>query len=119
LARFVFFDEAGVDSNIQNEYALAERGERACFKRNNGRRKRTGLIAGMGKDGLKAPFRFHGNVNGVILEEYFREHLVKGLKVGQIVVLDNASYHKRVGIRKAVEEAGCELLFLPTYFRQI
>ncbi len=37
------------------------------------------------------------------------------LKLGQIVDLDNASYHKRVGIRKAVEEAGCELLFLPTY----
>lgn len=111
----MFFDEAGVDSNIQQEYALAESKERAYFKRSNGRRKRTGLIAGIGKEGLKAPFRFHGNVNGEILEKYFREHLVKELKAGQIVVLDNASYHKRVGIKKAVEEAGCELLFLPTY----
>jgi len=69
----------------------------------------------MGLDGLKAPFQIRGNVNGEMVEKYFKEYLVKELKPGQIVVLDNASYHKRKGIQKAVEEVGCKLLFLPAY----
>lgn len=69
----------------------------------------------MGLDGLKAPFQIRGNVDGEIVEKYFKEYLVKELKSGQIVVLDNASYHKRKGIQKAVEEVGCKLLFLPAY----
>jgi transposase len=73
------------------------------------------LIAGMGFDCLKAPFRVVGNVDGEMVEKYFKEHLVKELRPEQIVVLDNASYHKRKGIRVAVEEAGCKLLFLPAY----
>ena len=97
IEKQVFFDESGVDSNIQNEYALAESYNRAYGKRSNGRRNRTGLLSGMGKDGLKAPFRFHGNVDGEVVERYFREHLVKELTPGQIVELDNASYHKRKG----------------------
>jgi transposase len=69
----------------------------------------------MGMKGLKAPFRVKGNVDGEMVEKYFREHLVKELETGQIVVLDNASYHKRKGIQRVIEEAGCKLLFLPAY----
>ena len=69
----------------------------------------------MGLDGLKAPFQIKGNIDGEIVEKYFKEHLVKELKPGQIVVLDNASYHKRKGIQRVLEEVGCKLLFLPAY----
>ena len=69
----------------------------------------------MGLDGLKAPFQIRGNVNGEMVEKYFKEYLVKELKPGQIVVLDNASYHKRKGIQRVLEEVGCKLLFLPAY----
>ena len=69
----------------------------------------------MGLDGLKAPFQIKGNIDEEIVEKYFKEHLVKELKPGQIVVLDNASYHKRKGIQRVLEEVGCKLLFLPAY----
>ena len=31
------------------------------------------------------------------------------------IVIDNASFHKGENIRKIVEEAGCELWYLPAY----
>ena len=34
---------------------------------------------------------------------------------GKVLVLDNASFHKGGRIRDLVEEAGCELLYLPPY----
>jgi len=115
LDKFVFFDESGVDEHMQNDYALSEKGIRAYGERGNGRKKRIGLIAAIGAKGLKAPFQVEGNVDGEFLEKYFREYLVQELEEGQVVVMDNASYHKRAGIKEAIEEAGCKLLFLPTY----
>jgi transposase len=37
--------------------------------------------------------------------------LVPKLKKMQIVVMDNASIHKRKEIREAIEKAGCHLVF--------
>jgi putative transposase len=111
----IFFDETGIDSNIQNDYALSEKGKRAYGKKSNGRRNRTNLLEGLGVDGLKAPFRFQGNINGDILVKYFADFFVPELKPGDIVVMDNASFHKRKEIKKAIEEAGCFLLKLPSY----
>jgi transposase len=111
----VFFDEAGVDSDIQNDYALSEKGKRAYGKRSNGRRSRVNLLAGLGIDGLKAPFRFYGNINGEILKKYFIDVFVKELKPNSVVVMDNASFHKSKEIKKAIEEQGCILLKLPAY----
>ncbi|MBE9033503.1 transposase, partial [filamentous cyanobacterium LEGE 11480] len=41
--------------------------------------------------------------------------LVPALKPGQVVVMDNASFHKSERMRQLIEQAGCVLLFLPPY----
>lgn len=45
----------------------------------------------------------------------FQEWLKKQLKPNQILILDNAAFHKGEKIRQLVESAGCELLYLPPY----
>lgn len=40
---------------------------------------------------------------------------VPALKPGQVVVRDKASFHKLVTIRELIAQAGCQLLFLPSY----
>ena len=37
------------------------------------------------------------------------------LKPGDVVVLDNLSSHKVIGVREAIEAAGARLLYLPPY----
>ncbi len=37
------------------------------------------------------------------------------LKPGQVVVIDNATFHKGGRIEQLIHDAGCELLYLPPY----
>ena len=37
------------------------------------------------------------------------------MKAGQILVLDNVSFHKSDEVKQAVESVGATVLFLPTY----
>ena len=41
--------------------------------------------------------------------------LVPALKPGQVVILDNATFHKSEKTRRLIENAQCNLLFLPPY----
>lgn len=41
--------------------------------------------------------------------------LIPELKVGQVVILDNASFHKSQTSLEMIRQAGCEVLFLPPY----
>lgn len=41
--------------------------------------------------------------------------LIPKLKPGQVLILDNASFHRSEESKKLVEAAGCKLLFLPPY----
>ena len=37
------------------------------------------------------------------------------LKTGQFLVIDQATFHKRGCISQLIEDAGCQLLYLPPY----
>ncbi|QGP58703.1 hypothetical protein PsalMR5_02908 [Piscirickettsia salmonis] len=41
--------------------------------------------------------------------------LIPCLSPGETVIMDNASFHKSKGVKEAIEDAGCHLLFLPPY----
>lgn len=41
--------------------------------------------------------------------------LIKELKRGQIVILDNAKFHKSQKTKELIESVGCRILFLPPY----
>lgn len=41
--------------------------------------------------------------------------MIRELSTGQILILDNATFHKGDRIRELVESAGCELQYLPPY----
>jgi transposase len=41
--------------------------------------------------------------------------LVPELRPGDVVVMDNLGSHKVAGVRRAIEAAGCGLLYLPPY----
>lgn len=41
--------------------------------------------------------------------------LVPVLKPGQVVTMDNATFHKGGRIEQLIREAGCQVLYLPPY----
>jgi transposase len=114
--RLVYVDESGLEQNFQREFGYGLRGERLLGER-SGKRfvERHSVIAGFCCGKFMAPWVFKGYCDTEVVLAWVRGVLVPELKTGQIVVMDNASFHKSPLIREAIELAGCELWFLPVY----
>jgi len=114
--REVFYlDECGVEHRLYQEYGRAPRGERLYAEVAGSRRHRTSIISVSQNAKLVAPFVFEGSCNTEVVDTYFEMVLLPALPRGSVIVLDNASFHQSPSTQKLVADAGCELLFLPTY----
>ena len=47
--------------------------------------------------------------------DFTSQLLCPTLKRGQVVVIDNLSFHKGERVRQLIEAKGCELIYLPPY----
>ncbi len=51
----------------------------------------------------------------MVFEVWIERCLIPNLKPGQILVIDNATFHKGGRIEQLMEAAGCEIWYLPPY----
>ena len=58
---------------------------------------------------------FNGYCDSKVFETYVEKCLVPELIPGKIIILDNAAFHKSLRTRQLIEEAKCQLFFLPSY----
>lgn len=77
--------------------------------------ERESFIAGKIGKRIIAPFCFKGMCNTQVVNTWISRVLVPVLKPGQVVVMDNASFHKSAKTKELIESAGCKLIFLPPY----
>jgi len=73
------------------------------------------MIAGLCNKKIIAPLVFEGTCNSILFETYIKDFLIKELKQGQVVVMDNIRFHKRKEIEELIKSVGASILFLPTY----
>lgn len=64
---------------------------------------------------LFAPFLFEGYSNKAVYETYVERVLAPALRKGQVVIIDNASFHKSQKVIDLIEVVGCRVIFLPPY----
>lgn len=93
----------------------SRKGERLVDKTPHGHWKTSTLVAGLRGDGVVAPVVFDGPINGTSFRAYVEQALVRVLRAGDIVVMDNLSSHKVAGVREAIEAAGATVRYLPPY----
>ncbi len=62
-----------------------------------------------------APLTFEGSCNKDLFEAWLKDCLLPVLDPGDIIIIDNASFHKGESIKELVEKAGCEIWYLPPY----
>ena len=58
---------------------------------------------------------FNGSCNTQLFESWVEQFLIKELTPNQVVIMDNASFHKSQRTRELIESVGCKLIFLPPY----
>jgi transposase len=54
-------------------------------------------------------------MNKELFNKWLTQCLIPELKEGDVVIMDNASFHKSLETRHIIERAGCKLRYLPTY----
>ena len=58
---------------------------------------------------------YQGYCTAQVIEVWLEKILLPQVEVGSVIIMDNASFHQSRKIRELIENAGCELLFLPPY----
>jgi len=115
LDKLVYVDESGMNDNDFYPYAYCTKGDRYYESHPGHYTKRISMIAGLFNKNLIAPFMFEGHCNTNTFELYLEQILLPTLKPGMTIIIDNASFHKSSKITKLIDDAQCQLIYLPPY----
>jgi transposase len=114
-AKLVFIDETGANTKMARLHGRAPRGQRLTAAIPHGHWKTTTFIGGLRLGGMTAPMVLDGPMTGDWFEAYAEQVLAPTLSPGDMVILDNLAAHKNLAARRAIQNAGATLLFLPPY----
>ena len=119
----VYMDESGFEAETIRSHGYAPIGKPCigyspigtpCIDCYNWQgKKRTNVIGALYKKALFALDYFEKNINGDIFYNWCKDTLIPSLKTKCVIVMDNASFHKRV--QRLLNRHGHRLLFLPPY----
>jgi len=118
----VYGDESGCDDRLAREHGWSVRGV-PCFDTRLGHAsERLSVIAAWmptptptPTHGLMAPLSFDGTCHSRLFELWLRVMLCPLLRAGQVVILDNARFHRKKAVQRILKKVGCRALFLPAY----
>jgi len=111
----VFIDETWIKTNMAPLRGWGPRGQRLKAYAPHGHWRTMTFLAALRHDRLTAPCVFDGPINGACFLAYVEQQLVRTLKPGDIVIMDNLGSHKFKAVRDASRAAGARLWFLPPY----
>ncbi len=100
---------------MQRQQGRAPRGEKIYGAISGNHYGRQSFIAAKNQSSILAPFCYDGTCDTSLFNMWLKEVLTPKLKPGQVVILDNASFHKSKKTIEIIENAGCKALFLPPY----
>ena len=113
-----YADESGFGQDYSRNYGYATRGERVSGEVYGTHFGRTSIVAALDNTNkLVAPFSFKGYMNGDLfegwLEQVFAPCLINPEK--SILVIDNATHHRKEAIDEIADEHKFFVVFLPKY----
>lgn len=104
-----------MDNREDYGYGYNEKGQRFYALKSGRRQGRVNMIAAKCLDRLMAPFTVEGSCNRTVFETWLENCLLPVLKPGQVLIVDNATFHKGGKIEELLAKMGCRILYLPPY----
>jgi transposase len=111
----VYVDETGIDTYLNREYGWSERGEPIMGFVSGRKFKRVGIVAAQKGKTILSPLQYDGTMDSTLFEIWFTSQLLPSLPINTVIVMDNASFHRKNKLFGFAEEAGQRLIFLPPY----
>ena len=115
IAHLKFIDESGTNLGFTRRFGRARPGQRVVEGTPGNAGPHYTLLAALSPQGVQAPWLLEGAMDGAAFEVYVERVLVPTLRPGDIVLMDNLSFHKAPHIRTLIESVGAHLVFLPPY----
>lgn len=111
----VYLDESGFAHDMPRTRGYALVGKRCVGKHDWHAKGRTNVIGALLASCLLTAALFAGSVNADVFFAWLSQDLLPKLPPNSIIVMDNASFHKRDDALQLIEQAGHTLEFLPPY----
>ena len=100
---------------MTREYGRSPIGERVCLPKSGRRTKKLNIMAGLLNGKLLCPTIYDWSTNSEWFLEWLEWFLFPLLMTGSVIVLDNASFHKKSEVYRIAASYGCRAIFLPPY----
>ena len=91
----VYIDEAGIENSLNYAYGWAKKGKRCLADKLGHFTERISMIAAYCQHNVFAAMTFTGYCDSLLVETWVEKVLVPELKANQVVILDNATFHRK------------------------
>lgn len=108
-------DESGFALDAPREKGYSKKGEKCYASKDWHARGRVNAIGAITNFKLFNVCLFHCNINSDVFYLWLTQELLPNTPKKAVIVLDNATFHKRNDMLLAVQEQGHTLEFLPPY----
>jgi transposase len=111
----VYLDESGFAKESLRTHGYAKIGTRCCGTHDWQAKGRTNVIGALLAGLLLTVTLFDFNINADIFHGWVVQCLLPCVPKNSVIVMDNASFHKRSDIQEEIKQAGHILEYLPAY----
>lgn len=111
----MYLDESGFAHDMPRTHGYAPRGVRCYGVSDWGAKGRTNVIGAMVGACLLTVSLFDCNINSDVFHAWTEQDLLPKLPEGAVIVMDNATFHKRQDTQAMIKKAGFILEYLPPY----
>ncbi len=111
----VYIDESGVNNYLYRPFARSLVGKPIFGSVSGKYYQRESFVAAKVGSNIIAPFCYQGTCNTDLFNLWVEHFLIPELKPGQVVILDNAAFHKSQKTKDLIHSSGCKIVFLPPY----
>ena len=111
----VYLDESGFAQCMPRLHGYSKRGERCYGKHDWHAKGRVNVIGAIIGSAFLTLSVFSCYVNADVFYAWLTQDLLPKLSKGAVIVMDNASFHKRHDMLEAIQKYGCTVEFLPPY----
>lgn len=105
----------GIDSYLYREYGYAPKGETVIGKISGRKFKRTNIVAAKLGKHIIAPMQYDSITDCTLFEFWFEQCLLPCLPEDAVIVMDNASFHRKKQLTDISANHQHTLIFLPPY----
>jgi len=106
-----------MDQYLYREFAYAPRGQKIVTKISGKKFKRTNIAAGICQRDWVAPMEYNCMTDSVLFEFWFEHCLFHEVKPGSVIILDNATFHKKSVLPDLAQKKNGHAIFLPHIHR--